>query len=62
MCIELSVLTYIIDVDPDGGALHRVDQLLILQVLAEHLARNHVVQDHLQQSSNQLINRNAAIN
>ena len=41
-------MTYIVDVDPDGGALQGVDELVILEVLAEDLARHHVVEQNLQ--------------
>ena len=40
-------MTYIVDVDPDGDALHAVDGHIILEVLAEDLARHHVVQKNL---------------
>ena len=40
-------MTYIVDVDPDGDALDAVDGHIILEVLAEDLARHHVVQKNL---------------
>jgi hypothetical protein len=42
-----SKLTYIVDVDADRRAGDSVDQLVILEVLAVHLARHHVVLDDL---------------
>ena len=41
-------MTYIVDVDPDGDALHAVDGHIILEVLAEDLAGHHVVQNNLE--------------
>ena len=46
--LQLLSMTYIVDVDPDGGALQGVDELVILEVLAEDLARHHVVEQNLQ--------------
>ena len=46
--VQLLSMTYIVDVDPDGGALQGVDELVILEVLAEDLARHHVVEQNLQ--------------
>jgi hypothetical protein len=44
--------TYIIDVDTHRWAGQSVDQLVILQVLAQHLARDHVILDDLQKKIN----------
>jgi hypothetical protein len=42
-------LTYVVDVNPDGVALNAVDGDIVLQVLAEHLAGQQVVQHNLKQ-------------
>ena len=44
----MSVLTYIVDVDPDGDVLHTVDCDVVLEVHAEDLAGHHVVQNNLE--------------
>jgi hypothetical protein len=41
-------MTYVVDVNPDGNALDAVDSDVVLEVLAQHLAGQHVVQHILQ--------------
>jgi hypothetical protein len=50
--------TYVIDVDPDGESLDAVDGDVILEILAEDRAGDHVVQNHLKKFKHITENKN----